>query len=81
MKSLVCYSSKTGNTKKVAEAVYEALPEPKHLRTVDEVENVEDYDKSLREIMYLQALACVNITRGLKLACCKPVRGYTRVPQ
>lgn len=32
MKSLVIYFSQTGNTKKVAEAIYEALPQPKELK-------------------------------------------------
>ena len=47
MKSLVVYFSQTGNTKKVAEAIYEALPQPKELKKLDEVKeakSVADYD-------------------------------------
>lgn len=44
MKSMVVYSSKTGNTKKVAEAIYNALPEPKDLFNVDEKPDPSGYD-------------------------------------
>lgn len=47
MKSLVIYFSQTGNTKKVAEAIYEALPQPKELKKLDEIKeakSVADYD-------------------------------------
>jgi len=44
MKKLVVYYSLTGNTKKVAEAIYEVLPEPKSLKPLAEVQNVDDYD-------------------------------------
>ena len=44
MKILVTYYSKTGNTKAVAEAIYEALgKEDKDIRPIKEVENTEDY--------------------------------------
>ena len=36
MKSLVVYSSQTGNTRKLAEAVFEALPGEKEILPVDE---------------------------------------------
>ena len=36
MKSLVIYSSQTGNTKKNAEAIFYALPEPKAIHAVEE---------------------------------------------
>ncbi|HRD02149.1 MAG TPA: flavodoxin family protein [Candidatus Saccharicenans sp.] len=44
MKNLVTYFSLTGNTKKIAEAIYEALPEPKELKKMDGIKSVEDYD-------------------------------------
>ncbi|MBC7364931.1 MAG: hypothetical protein H5U07_10415 [Candidatus Aminicenantes bacterium] len=44
MKKLVAYYSLTGNTKKVAEAIYEVLPEPKSLTPLTEVQNVDDFD-------------------------------------
>lgn len=35
MKTLVVYSSRTGNTRKIAEAVFEVLPEPKDIFSVE----------------------------------------------
>jgi flavodoxin len=43
MKSLVVYSSQTGNTRKLAEAVFEALPGEKALYPVDEAPDPSDY--------------------------------------
>lgn len=45
MKSLVVYSSMTGNTKKVAEAIYCALPDSKEICDVKNVpQDLETYD-------------------------------------
>ena len=45
MKSLVIYSTQTGNTKKVAEAIFEALPGEKDIARTDRPpENLADYD-------------------------------------
>jgi len=41
---LVAYMSRTGNTKKVAEAIYGAIPQPKEIRRVEEVTSLEGYD-------------------------------------
>jgi len=46
MKTLVAYMSQTGNTKKVAEAIYNAIPEPKEIQRVEEVTSLEGYDLS-----------------------------------
>ena len=46
MKALVAYLSKTGNTKKVAEAIYEALDCEKEIRPVAEVSGLAGYDLS-----------------------------------
>ncbi|MGD8663968.1 MAG: flavodoxin family protein [Desulfobacterales bacterium] len=43
MKSLVVYSSQTGNTRKLAEAVFEALPGKKSIYSVDEAPDPSDY--------------------------------------
>lgn len=43
-KILVTYYSKTGNTKKIAEAIYEALPEIKAIKTIDEVQQTDEYN-------------------------------------
>jgi flavodoxin len=44
MKILVTYVSTTGNTKKVAEAIYEVLPEEKDIEEITAVESLEGYD-------------------------------------
>jgi flavodoxin len=44
MKYLVTYWSQTGNTKKVARAIYDALPGEKTLKPFDEVENLDGFD-------------------------------------
>jgi flavodoxin len=44
MKVLVAYMSKTGNTKKVAEAIFDEIGDEKELKTVDEVDGIEGYD-------------------------------------
>jgi flavodoxin len=42
--TLVTYYSITGNTKKIAEAIFEALPPPKSIHPIAEVRQLEDYD-------------------------------------
>ena len=44
MRFLLVYSSRTGNTRKVAEAVFEALPEPKEFYPVEEAPRADEYD-------------------------------------
>jgi len=44
MKSLVVYSSRTGNTQQVARAIYEALPEPKEIFSAKEAPDPSAYD-------------------------------------
>ena len=45
MRTLVTYVSNTGNTKKVADAIFEELPEEKEIKEVSEVtEGLEGYD-------------------------------------
>jgi flavodoxin len=44
MKYLVTYWSLTGNTKKVAEAIFEAIPGEKELKTLEEVETLNGFD-------------------------------------
>jgi flavodoxin len=44
MKSLVVYSSQTGNTRKLAEAIFEILPGEKALYPVDEAPDPVGYD-------------------------------------
>jgi flavodoxin len=44
MKVLVAYMSQTGNTKKVADAIYDAIPHPKEIKRVEDVTSLEGYD-------------------------------------
>ena len=46
MKALVAYMSKTGNTKKVAEAIYDELSCQKEIRPIEEVDAIGGYDLS-----------------------------------
>lgn len=44
MKVLVAYMSKTGNTKKVAEAIFDEINGEKEIKRYDEIEDLEGYD-------------------------------------
>jgi flavodoxin len=44
MRSLVVYSSRTGNTRKVAEAIFEILPDPKEMHPAAEAPPPDDFD-------------------------------------
>jgi flavodoxin len=44
VKVLVAYMSKTGNTRKVAEAMFEEIADEKEIKPIDEVESIEGYD-------------------------------------
>jgi len=46
MKTLVTYTSQTGNTKRLAEAIYDAIPGDKEIKTLKEVESLDDYGLS-----------------------------------
>jgi len=39
VKTLVTYMSKTGNTKKVAEAIFDEINGEKEIKTIDEVDS------------------------------------------
>lgn len=45
MKTLVTYSTLTGNTKKVAEAIFEVIKGEKEILSIKEVEDTENYDR------------------------------------
>jgi flavodoxin len=44
MKILVTYYTDTGNTKKVADAIYEAIEGKKEIKALKDVDSVEDFD-------------------------------------
>jgi flavodoxin len=46
MRALVAYMSKTGNTRKVAEAIYQALDCEKEITPIDRVVDIDGYDLS-----------------------------------
>jgi flavodoxin len=44
MNILVAYHSETGNTKKVAEAIYQSIPGPKEILAFDQIGEISQYD-------------------------------------
>lgn len=44
MKTLVTYFSQTGNTKKIAEAIYDEITGEKDIKEIKDVSDLEDYD-------------------------------------
>jgi flavodoxin len=46
MNVLVAYLSQTGNTKKVAEAIYSVIPTPKEMTRIEDITSLESYDLS-----------------------------------
>ncbi len=44
MRSLIVFSSLTGNTAKVARAIYDVLPEPREIHTVESVPSPDGFD-------------------------------------
>ncbi len=44
MKVLVAYLSKTGNTRKIAEAMYQEIDTEKELKPINEIDTIEGYD-------------------------------------
>jgi flavodoxin len=44
MKTLVAYFSQTGNTRRVAEAIYEIVTGEKEIKTLDQLQTLEGYD-------------------------------------
>jgi flavodoxin len=42
--TLVAYYSLTGNTKKIGEAIFEALPQPKAIKPMSEIQSLNEYD-------------------------------------
>jgi flavodoxin len=46
MKALVAYLSSTGNTKKIAQAIYDEITWDKNIMTVNEVQDIGSYDIS-----------------------------------
>ena len=44
MKALVAYLSKTGNTRRVAEAIFAEISDEKEIKPIDEVQSIEGYD-------------------------------------
>ncbi|MBN1191773.1 MAG: hypothetical protein JXA46_18625 [Dehalococcoidales bacterium] len=44
MKVLVAYMSQTGNTKRVAQVIYDEIPEQKEIKEIKDVSTIEGYD-------------------------------------
>jgi hypothetical protein len=45
MKTMIVYSSRTGNTRRIARAILEALPKDTEIYPVEEAPSPEDYDR------------------------------------
>jgi len=72
---LVTYYSLTGNTKKVAEAVFEALPQPKTIKPMSEVQSLEEFDLAFvgfpvqsHSVPYKAEKFLQSIPKGKKIA-------------
>jgi len=66
MKTLVTYVSQTGNTKKVADAIYEAIEGEKEIKPVNEVESLEDYGFTFIGTPVINDNPIANVKRFLK---------------
>lgn len=44
MRILVAYMSQTGNTRKVAEAIYDTVPQQKEIKHIEEVQSLDGYN-------------------------------------
>ena len=44
MKVIVTYMSLSGNTKKIAEAIFQEIPEEKEIKELNEIDDLEGYD-------------------------------------
>lgn len=75
MRIVVAYYSLTGNTRMVAEAIYEVLPHQKELKPLTEVDSVEDCDLIFigfpvqsHSVPYLVEPFLKNLPEGNKVA-------------
>lgn len=73
--TLVAYFSLTGNTKKIAEAIFEALPHPKNLLPMAQVQSMDEYDLIFagfpvqsHSVPYKVEKFLQNIPQGKKIA-------------
>jgi len=69
VKVLVAYLSKTGNTKKVAEAIFEEISDEKELKTIDAVDSIEGYDIAFLGFPIHQMGPDKNTTKLLEKHC------------
>jgi flavodoxin len=74
-KTLVAYFSRTGNTRKIAEAIHQALPGAKEIQTLDRVEGLDDYKLIFigfpvhsHNVPYKVELFLKKIPKGQKIA-------------
>jgi len=74
-KTLVTYFTKTGNTKKVAESIFDALDGDKVIKPLDEVQSIDEYDLvfigfpiNSHSVPYKVEVFLKNIPAGKKIA-------------
>lgn len=63
MKTLVTYMSQTGNTKKIAEAIYEEIDGEKDIEKIEEISNLSRYDLVFVGFPIIQANIPENVSK------------------
>ena len=71
MKVLVAYMSKTGNTRKVAEAIYEEISDEKEIMAIDKIDSIDGYDLTFLGFPIHQMGPDRRAARLLERHCCK----------
>lgn len=69
MKVLVAYQSKTGNTRKVAEAMFGEIADEKELKPIDGVQSIEGYDVAFLGFPIEKMGPSKKATESLKRLC------------
>ncbi|UGV39830.1 flavodoxin domain-containing protein [Methanococcoides orientis] len=66
MKTLVSYMSQTGNTKKIAEAIYDEIADEKEIKDIKDLSNFEGYDLVFVGFPVLQFNVPENVSKIVK---------------
>lgn len=66
MKTLVTYMTQTGNTKKIAEAIYDEITGEKDIKNINDISNLEGYDLVFVGFPVMQFNIPENISKFVK---------------